>query len=76
MKSCGRSAFSLTLHESVMVAHSYSYKIRPVLSATIHPEIKRTHVAILEWIGMTVSQVAYEVLYTGLIEMQELDAQR
>jgi len=28
------------------------------------------------WIGMTVSQVADEVLYTGLIEMQELDAQR
>ena len=28
------------------------------------------------WIGMTVSQVAYEVLYTGLIEMQELNAQR
>ena len=25
--------------------------------------------------GMTVSQVAYEVLYTGLVEMQELDAQ-
>ena len=25
--------------------------------------------------GMTVSQVADEVLYTGLIEMQELDAQ-
>jgi len=55
LKSWGRSAFSLTLHESVMVAHSFSYEIRPVLSATIHPEIKRTHVAILEWIGMTVS---------------------
>ena len=26
--------------------------------------------------GMSVSQVADEVLYTGLIEMQELDAQR
>ena len=26
-------------------------------------------------IGMTVSQVADEVLYSGLIEMQELDAQ-
>ena len=25
--------------------------------------------------GMTVSQVTDEVLYTGLIEMQELDAQ-
>jgi len=28
------------------------------------------------WIGMTVSQVADEVLYTGLIKMQELAAQR
>ena len=27
----------------------------------------------LEQTGMTVSQVADEVLYTGLIEMQELD---
>ena len=28
----------------------------------------------LQTTGMTVSQVADEVLYTGLIEMQELDA--
>ena len=45
-----------------------------MLSATIHPDIKRTLVAISEQTGMTVSQVADEVLYTGLIEMQELDA--
>ena len=44
-----------------------------VLSATIHPDIKRTLVAMSERTGMTVSQVADEVLYTGLIEMQEMD---
>ena len=45
---------------------------RPVLSATIHPDIKRTLVAISERTGLSVSQVSDEVLYTGLIEMQEL----
>ena len=49
------------------------YERRPVLSATIHPDIKRTLVSMSERTGMTVSQVADEVLYTGLIEMQELD---
>ena len=47
----------------------------PELSGTIYPDIKRTLVAISERTGMTVSQVADEVLYKGLIEMQELDAQ-
>ena len=50
------------------------YEKRPVLSATIHPDIKRTLVAMSKRTGMTVSQVTDEVLYTGLIEMQELDA--
>ena len=45
-----------------------------VLQATIHPDIKRTLVAMSKRTGMTVSQVAYEVLYKGLFEMQELDA--
>ena len=40
-----------------------------------HPDIKRTLVSMSKRTGMTVSQVADEVLYTGLIEMQELDAQ-
>ena len=40
---------------------------------TIHPDIKRTLVSMSERTGMTISQVADEVLYTGLIEMQELD---
>ena len=44
-----------------------------VLSATIHPDIKRILVSMSERTGMTVSQVTDEVLYTGLIEMQELD---
>ncbi len=50
------------------------YEKRPVLSATIHPDIKRTLVSMSKRTGMTVSQVADEVLYTGLLEMQELDA--
>ena len=45
----------------------------PVLSATIHPDIKRTLVAMSERTGMTVSQVTDEVLYSGLIDLQELD---
>jgi len=49
------------------------YEKRPVLSATIHPDIKRTLVSMSKRTGMTVSQVADEVLYTGLLEMQELD---
>ena len=43
-------------------------------SATIHLDIKRALVSMSERTGMTVSQVADEVLYKGLIEMQELDA--
>ena len=48
------------------------YEKRPVLSATIHPDIKHTLVAVSEWTVMSVSQVTDEVLYTGLVEMQEL----
>ena len=58
----------------IRVPRRDSYEKRPVLSATIHPDIKRTLVAMSERTGLTVSQVADEVLYTGLIEMQELDA--
>ena len=60
--------------DRVRVPRRDSYEKRPVLSATIHPDIKRTLVAISERTGMTVSQVADEVLYKGLIEMQEMDA--
>ena len=60
--------------DRVRVPRRDSYEKRPVLSATIHPDIKRTLVAMSKRTGMTVSQIADEVLYTGLIEMQELDA--
>ena len=64
------------LHQDrVRVPRRDSYEKRPVLSATIHPDIKRTLVSISERTGMTVSQVADEVLYTGLIEMQEMDGE-
>ena len=44
-----------------------------MLSSTIHPDIKRTLVAMSERTGMTVSQVTDQVLYKGLIGMQEMD---
>ena len=42
-----------------------------MLSTTVHPDIKRTLVAISERTGLSVSQITDEVLYTGLAEMQE-----
>ena len=59
--------------DRVRVPRRDNYEKRPVLSATIHPDIKRTLVATSERTGMTISQVTDEVLYKGLIEMQELD---
>ena len=56
----------------IRVPRRDNYEKRPVLSATIHPDIKRTLVGMSERTGMTVSQVTDEVLYTGLLEMQEL----
>jgi len=50
-----------------------NYEKRPVLSATIHPDIKKTLVSMSKRTGMTVSQVTDEVLYKGLIGMQEMD---
>ena len=43
------------------------------MSSTIHPDIKRTLVAMSERTGMSVSQVTDEVLYKGLVEMYELE---
>ena len=57
---------------NVRVPRRDNYQNRPVLSATIHPDIKRILVTISERTGMSVSQVTDEVLYAGLIEMQEL----
>ncbi len=59
--------------KNVRVPRREDYEKRPVLSATIHPDIKRTLVAMSERTGMTVSQVTDEVLYTGLVEMQGLE---
>ena len=58
---------------NVRVPRRDNYEKRPVLSATIHPDIKKTLVSMSERTGMSISQVTDEVLYTGLIEMQEMD---
>ena len=58
--------------EKARVPRRDNYERRPILSATVHPDLKRTLVAMSERTGMTVSQVTDEVLYTGLIQMQEL----
>ena len=58
---------------NVRVPRRDNYQKRHVLSATIHPDLKRTLVAMSERTGMTVSQVTDEVLYKGLIGMQEMD---
>jgi len=58
--------------ETTRVPRRSDYEKRPVLCATIHPDIKLTLIAISDRTGMSVSQVTDEVLYTGLVEMQEL----
>ena len=58
--------------KKVRVPRRDDYERRPILSATVHPDIKRTLVTISERTGLSISQVTDEVLYTGLIEMQEL----
>ena len=59
--------------DNVRVPRRDDYEKRLVLSATIHPDIKRTLNAISDRTGLTLSQVTDEVLYTGLIEMQEME---
>ena len=58
--------------DTTRVPRRSDYEKRPVLSTTIHPDIKRTLVSISDRTGMSVSQVTDEVLFTGLVEMQEL----
>ena len=60
--------------KKIRVPRRDDYERRPILSATVHPDIKRTLVAMSGRTGMSVSQVTDEVLYTGLVEMQELPA--
>ena len=57
---------------NVRVPRRDNYVKRPVLSATIHPDIKKTLVSMSERTGLSISQVTDEVLYTGLVEMHEL----
>ena len=59
--------------DNVRVPRRDDYEKRLVLSATIHPDIKRTLNAISDRTGLTLSQVTDEVLYTGLIEKQEME---
>ena len=59
--------------KKVRVPRRDNYERRPILSATIHPDIKKTLVSMSKRTGMTVSQVTDEVLYKGLIGMQEMD---
>ena len=59
--------------DNVRVPRRDDYEKRLVLSASIHPDIKRTLNAISDRTGMTLSQVTDEVLYAGLIEMQEME---
>ena len=58
---------------NVRVPRRDNYEKRPVLSATIHPDLKKTLVSMSERTGLSVSQVTDEVLYKGLVEMQEVD---
>ena len=57
---------------NVRVPRRDNYQKRPVLSATIHPDLRRTLVAMSERTGLSISQVTDVVLYAGLVEMQEL----
>jgi hypothetical protein len=58
---------------NVHVSRRDNYEKRPVLSATIHPDLKRTLVTMSERTGLSISQFTDEVLYAGLIEMQEME---
>ena len=58
--------------KKVRVPRRDNYVKRPVLAATIHPDIKKTLVSMSERTGMSISQVTDEMLYIGLIEMQEV----
>ena len=58
---------------NVRVPRREDYEKRPVLSATILPDLKRTLVAMSDRTGLSISQVTDEVLYAGLVGMQEID---
>ena len=56
--------------ETTRVPRRSDYEKRPVLSATIHPDLRRTLVAMSDRTGLSISQVTDEVLYAGLVGMQ------
>ena len=61
--------------DHVLAPRRESYEKRPVLSATIYPDIKKKKfVSISRRLSITVSQVTDEVLHTNLIEIFKLDA--
>jgi hypothetical protein len=57
---------------NVRVPRRDNYEKRPVISPTIHPDLKKTLVSMSERTGLSISQVTDEVLYTGLVEMHEI----
>ena len=57
----------------VHVPRRDSYVKPPVILATIHADLKHTVFAMSEHTRLSVSQVTYEVLCTGFVEMPELD---
>ena len=59
--------------KKVRVPRRDNYERRPILSVTIHPDLKRTLVAMSDRTGLSISQVTDEVLYAGLVGMQEID---
>ena len=59
--------------ETNRVSQWSAYEERPVLSSIIHPDIKSTLVAMSDRTGLRISQVTDEVLYAGLVGMQEID---
>ena len=69
MKFCGRHASSVSSHVrargEILGVHIGVYQ--PC------PDLKRILVAMSDRTGMSVSQVTDEVLYTGLVDMQELE---
>ena len=63
---------SILNQNKLQVPRRDDYEKRPVLSATIHPDIKRTLISMAERTGLSVSQVTDEVLYKGLVQLEEL----
>ena len=60
------------IRNNVHIPRRESYERSFAFSATIHPALKRTIVAMSERTGLSISQVTDEVLYADLVEMQEI----